>query len=90
MAGNRIALTPIKRIDEVVADPHLRAREMFVPVQVGGVTVEVFGSPMKLSGTPPRVAGEAPAPGQHSREVYVDWLGMPVERFDSLRASGVI
>ena len=90
MAGNRIALTPIKTMDEVVADPHLRARDMFVPVQMGGVEVEVFGSPMKLSGTPPRVSGEAPSPGQHSREVYVDWLGMPEERFDSLRAGGVI
>ena len=35
MAGNRIALTPIKSIDEVVADPHLRAREMFVQVPHG-------------------------------------------------------
>ena len=26
MAGDRIALTPIKRIDEVVTDAHLRAR----------------------------------------------------------------
>jgi len=43
-----------------------------------------------LACTPPRVAGEAPAPGQHSREVYVDWLCMPAERFDSLRARGVI
>jgi crotonobetainyl-CoA:carnitine CoA-transferase CaiB-like acyl-CoA transferase len=90
LAGNRIALTPIKKIDEVVADPHLRARDMFVPVQVGGVAVEVFGSPMKLSGTPPRVSGEAPAPGQHNREVYVDWLGLPAERFEALRAAGVI
>ncbi len=90
MAGNRIALTPIKKMDEVLADPHLRARNMFVPVRVGGVTVEVFGSPMKLSATPPRVTGEAPSPGQHSREVYVDWLGMPAQRFESLRAGGVI
>ena len=54
MAGDRIALTPIKRIDEVVNDAHLRARGMFVPVPFGAVPVEVFGSPMKLSRTPPR------------------------------------
>ena len=90
MAGDRIALTPIKKIDEVVADPHLRAREMFVPVEVGGVAVEVFGSPMKLSATPPRVTGQAPAPGQHNRGVYVEWLGLPVERYEALRAAGVI
>ncbi|HEV7577435.1 MAG TPA: CoA transferase [Caldimonas sp.] len=90
MAGHRIALTPIKKIDEVIADPHLRARDMFVPVQVGGIAVEVFGSPMKLSGTPPRVAGDAPSLGQHNREVYVDWLGIPATRFEQLQAGGVI
>jgi crotonobetainyl-CoA:carnitine CoA-transferase CaiB-like acyl-CoA transferase len=90
MAGDRIALTPIKRIDEVVADAHLRAREMFVQVPFGTVDVEVFGSPMKLSGTPPRAVGAVPALGQHNREVYVDWLGIGAERFEALRNAGVI
>ncbi len=90
MAGHRIALTPIKSIDEVVGDSHLRAREMFVPVRVGEAEVEVFGSPLKLSGSPVRVDGAAPMLGQHNREVYVEWLGMPAERFESLRAAGVI
>ena len=90
MAGHRIALTPIKKIDEVVADPHLRAREMFVPVQVAGVAIEVFGSPIKLSGSPVRAGGEAPSLGQHNREVYVDWLGVTAGRFEALAAGGVI
>ena len=90
MAGHRIALTPIKKIDEVVADPHLRAREMFVPVQVAGAVVEVFGSPIKLSGSPVLGGGEAPSLGQHNREVYVDWLGIPAARFEALQARGVI
>ena len=90
MAGDRIALTPIKTIDEVVADPHLRAREMFVPVQLEGATVEVFGSPIKLSGTPTLSVGAAPALGQHNREVYIDWLGMSPERFNLLVSTGVV
>jgi len=90
MAGHRIALTPIKGIDEVVADPHLRARRMFVDVATSGTTVEVFGSPMKLSATPVRDSGPVPALGQHNREVYVDWLGLPAERYESLLAGGVI
>ena len=90
MAGDRIALTPIKRIDEVVSDAHLRARQMFVQVPFGEVDVEVFGSPMKLSGTPPRTAGAVPQLGQHNREVYVDWLGIDDARFDALRSAGVI
>ncbi len=90
MAGHRIALTPIKKMDEVVADPHLRAREMFVPVQVAGTTVEVFGSPLKLSGSPVRGGGDAPSLGQHNRAVYVDWLGISAERLATLQADGVI
>ena len=90
MAGHRIALTPIKSIEEVVGDPHLRAREMFVPVRVGGTVVEVFGSPLKLSGSPVRVDGVAPTPGEHNREVYVEWLGISTERFESLLAGGVV
>jgi CoA:oxalate CoA-transferase len=90
MAGDRIALTPIKRIDEVVHDAHLRARQMFVRVPFGAVEVEVFGSPMKLSATPPRSTGSVPQLGQHNREVYVDWLGIDSERFEALRGAGVI
>ena len=90
MAGDRIALTPIKSIDEVVADPHLRAREMFVPVQLDGASVEVFGSPIKLSATPALSVGSAPALGQHNREVYIDWLGISPERFNRLVGTGVV
>ena len=90
MAGNRIALTPIKRIDEVVADAHLRARGMFVQVPFGDVRVEVFGSPMKLSRTPPRSEGAVPQLGEHNRAVYVDWLGIDPGRFEALRGAGVI
>ena len=90
MAGNRIALTPIKSIDEVVADPHLRARRMFVDVGISDAMVEVFGSPLKLSATPVRDSGPAPSLGQHNREVYVDWLGIPAERYEALLAGGVI
>jgi crotonobetainyl-CoA:carnitine CoA-transferase CaiB-like acyl-CoA transferase len=90
MAGHRIALTPVKSIDEVVADPHLRARGMFVEVATSDATVEVFGSPMKLSATPVRDSGPVPSLGQHNREVYLDWLGISAERYEALLAGGVI
>jgi CoA:oxalate CoA-transferase len=90
MAGNRIALTPIKSIDEVVGDPHLRARGMFVDVTMGDAKVEVFGSPLKLSATPVRDSGPVPLLGQHNREVFVEWLGISMERYESLLAGGVI
>jgi crotonobetainyl-CoA:carnitine CoA-transferase CaiB-like acyl-CoA transferase len=73
-----------------VNDQHLRAREMFVQVPFGAVSVEVFGSPLKLSRTPPRTDGAVPALGEHNRAVYVDWLGIEAERFEALRGAGVI
>ena len=90
MAGSRIALTPIKRIDEVVADAHLRARQMFVQVPFGKANVEVFGSPIKLSGTPTRSKGSVPQLGELNHEVYVQWLGITIKRFEALRSAGVI
>jgi CoA:oxalate CoA-transferase len=90
MAGDRIALTPIKGIDEVVNDPHLAARGMFVPVMAAGVPVKVFGSPMHLSATPLQTRGTAPDLGQHNRQVYLDWLGMKPERYEALCAAGTI
>ena len=90
MAGDSIALTPIKNIDEVVSDPHLKARDMFVPVKVGKTVVEVFGSPIKLSETPNRVDGAAPAVGEHNLDVYLRWIGLTTERFDALRKNAVI
>ena len=90
MAGDSIALTPIKNIDEVVSDPHLKARDMFVPVKVGKTVVEVFGSPIKLSETPNRVDGAAPAVGEHNLDVYLRWMGLTTERFDALRQNAVI
>jgi crotonobetainyl-CoA:carnitine CoA-transferase CaiB-like acyl-CoA transferase len=90
MAGDRIALTPIKTIEDVVGDPHLKAREMFVPVQTEGHTVMVFGSPMHLSATPPRCTGEAPGLGQHNDEVFLNWLGLDHSRYQVLKASGAI
>ena len=90
MAGDSIALTPIKNIDEVVSDPHLKARDMFVPVKVGKTVLEVFGSPIKLSETPNRVDGAAPAVGEHNLDVYLRWMGLTTERFDALRKNAVI
>ena len=90
IAGDVVALTPIKSIDEVVADPHLRARDMFVTVPFGDRAIEVFGSPMKLSATPPDTHGAVPLLGQHNREVYLDWLGIEPARFEALREAGVI
>lgn len=90
MAGDVIPMTPIKTIAEVVADPHLRAREMIVPVQVDGTEVQAFGTPMKLSRTPARASGAAPGFGEHNDVVLKGWLGVSPADYDRYVVEGVI
>ena len=90
LAGDVVARTPIKTIDEVGTDVHLRAREMFVKVPFGGAEIEVFGSPIKLSATPVQAQGAVPRLGEHNRAVYLDWLGIDAARFEALGRAGVI
>ena len=90
MAGDAIPVTPIKTIAEVVHDPHLKARGMFVPVRVDGTEVQAFGSPMKLSRTPARAPGAAPRFGEHNEIVLKGWLRVDAADYDSYVAEGVI
>ncbi|NYT79719.1 CoA transferase [Alcaligenaceae bacterium] len=90
MAGDLIPLTPIKTMAEVVQDPHLAAREMFVPVSMDGVQVKAFGSPMKLSKTPVNASGAAPLFGEHNALVFSQWAGLSAGEVTRLSEEGVI
>lgn len=90
MAGDDIPLTPIKTIAEVVADPHLKARKMIVPVTVAGTEVQAFGTPMKLSATPANPCGAAPGFGEHNEIVLKQWLGVTQTDYDAHVAAGAI
>ncbi|WP_312795009.1 CoA transferase, partial [Tianweitania sp.] len=65
MAGDRVPLSAIKTIAEVVEDPHIAAREMIVNVPVAGKLVRMFGMPIKLSEAKSRDHVKAPTPGEH-------------------------
>lgn len=90
MAGDRIPLSAVKDIGEVVADPQVAAREMVVDVDYPGGAVGIFGLPVKLSETPGEPRARAPLPGEHNDAVWGDALGLGAERVAQLRASGVI
>ncbi|MNT02576.1 formyl-coenzyme A transferase [compost metagenome] len=83
-------MTPIKTIAEVVDDPHLKARDMFVPIEVDGAEIQAFGSPMKLSRTPVRAQGAAPGFGEHNEMVLKGWLGVAAADYDRYVAEGVV
>lgn len=90
MAGDRIPLSAVKDIGEVVADPQIAAREMVVDVDYPGGAVGIFGLPVKLSETPGDPRARAPLPGEHNDAVWGEALGLGAERVAELRASGVI
>lgn len=90
LTGDRFPLSPIKSMDEVVADPHVRERDMVVSVECQGAHFEVFGNPVKLSGGTLEKGASAPAVGQHNQQVYREWLGLDPHQYDELVARGVI
>lgn len=61
-ASHGIPCSPIRTLEEVVADPQSAAREMFP--DAGGS--RITGVPVKLSATPGKVRGRAPKLGEHT------------------------
>lgn len=90
IAGDRIPLSAIKTIAEVVEDPHIAARDMIVKVPVAGKLVRMFGLPIKLSGTPGNACAKAPNPGEHNTFVYSRLVGLTPEEVGKLAEDGVI
>ena len=86
-----VPAAPVNNVAEMVADPQVRAREMFIerdhPIY-GPLTTT--GTPLKLSETPGRIRRLAPMPGEHNTEVFVDLLGHSPGDLERWRAEGVI
>ena len=91
LSGAGVPAAPVNNVAEMVADPQVQAREMFVerehPLYGPLVTT---GSPLKLSETPGRVRWLAPMPGEHNEEVFVGLLGHSKDDLARWRADGVI
>ena len=61
---------PVLNYDEVLTDPHILARDMYVETQHAKAgTFKTLGVPVKLSETPGGVRRAAPVLGQHTEEV---------------------
>lgn len=68
--GEDVCVTPVYGLDEVVADPQTKAREMVVRVRhpVYGDVMQP-GFPIKFSESPGKVRKRAPFLGEHNREI---------------------
>lgn len=82
---------PIYDIRQVLADPQVKDREMFVQMQhptLGEITVN--GCAVKLEDTRPGVRTPAPALGQNNYDLYVDELGVSPDKYEFLKSQGII
>ncbi|HLB76776.1 MAG TPA: CaiB/BaiF CoA-transferase family protein [Candidatus Dormibacteraeota bacterium] len=66
---------PINRIDEVFADPQVRARGLHIDMDhpLAG-SVPLVANPIRLSGSPVTYRTPPPTLGQHTAEVLAQWL----------------
>ena len=75
---------------EVLADPHLRAREMIVDVDYPTRgTYQTVGSPIKLSDSPVTVQ-RPPLLGEHTEALLGALCGMSPEEVKALKGKGVV
>ncbi len=81
---------PVNDTGDLLADPHLRERQMIVeayyPTRGKFLTA---GCPIKLSESPVEVKSP-PTLGQHTAEILAEVLGYDAAKVDQLRAEGVV
>jgi formyl-CoA transferase len=75
---------------EVLADPHLRERDMIVDVEYPTRgTYQTVGMPVKLSASPAEVT-RPPLLGEHTAEVLGALCGVSADDVQKLRGQGVV
>jgi formyl-CoA transferase len=82
---------PINRLDQVFADPQVRARGMRfdLPHRLSG-TVPQVGNPLRFSATPVEYTQAPPLLGEHTSAVLSQRLGLSAESLADLAARGIV
>jgi crotonobetainyl-CoA:carnitine CoA-transferase CaiB-like acyl-CoA transferase len=85
-----LPISALNTMEDVFADPHLRAREYFRAIEhpVAG-TLEHAGPPFRMLGTPAEIR-RAPLLGEHTAQVLCERLGYTREQLVRLRQANVI
>ena len=86
-----IPASPVQDIKEVWADAHFAARGMQHSVDLPVMGAEsLFRAPWLFSDLRPQTGRRGPLLGEHNEQVLQGILGLPPERFEQLKADGVI
>ena len=79
---------PVNTTPDMVADPQVRERGFFVPLEPGPTPVP--GNPIKMSGISPDDWSPCPSLGANNAAVLGDWLGYSDERIAELHREGAL
>lgn len=83
--------SPVNNIEQVVKDPHVRAREMIIEVEHPRLgRLNLVGTPMKFSRTPCQIKKTAPDLGEHNDEILKKELNLSMADIEELRKDKVI
>lgn len=91
MRAQRIPVSPVRDILEVMNDPHMHQRGMLKNMhhpELGDIVLP--RSPINLSAYPMSALQFYPRLGEHNREVLGELLGMSADEIDALEAADVI
>ncbi len=87
--ANDVWWAPVQNLDQVVADPQLRAGGGFVEVPDGPSTTTMVATPVDFSGTPWAVRAMPPDLGEHTDEVLAE-LGYDEAAIAEMRAAHAV
>ncbi|MBI4516644.1 MAG: CoA transferase [Deltaproteobacteria bacterium] len=89
LGDQAICLGPVNHLDEALANPQLRHRQMVVELETAAGRSLAPGIPLKLSDTPGAIRTPPPGFGEHTDSVLGS-LGFGTAEIAQLRAGGVV
>lgn len=91
LQGVGVAAMPSLSAEEILSDPHTKARGLITEVEHPVLGRKVVVNPSwKMSETPARIEKASPLLGEHNEEIFGDLLGIPKKEIAKLMEDKVI
>ena len=87
---HRVPSAPLRYVNEVLADPHLRERGFLTEHMTPNGSVALPNSPIRFAGSALRQLTPAPLLGEHTDEVLTELCGLSSDELAELHRTGVI